>query len=547
MEPCFVEINTIFLRNPIDTRATGYERLTVSNTQHSAAELLPQLLNDEGVLNGEGSIAFTKPDRTTARIFLRQGNIYAVDNLEYENNLWSELRFEEHITHGNLRALIRAHKSQRDSLYKLLRRTRNKLKNQDNLLVSLQEYVLGAIDDIYSWDSVKIEWRMGDVFPYDGADVTPFPLAHLLTLCVNRSLFKFNKYEEWGFKNDDQFLFGNVLLESDDMDKLKASSHLEETILFAKKFVIKGLIENTGFSIFTVASALDDLSKRATVKIENPSGRQKPTSLPQIPHDVPVVEDKIHFSATDEDPDMLKMFNTEYHVPEPAILEDTQETFNREHKLKESDSSNEVFNSYDDVINDTSSMEIVNGKLPELHKEKAELNPTVRRPIPKEDLDKEESANDIQALYKSMEKEVPKARGIVKKPVAPVKASPEVTEELTEVDSSKKEETAEPVSDQPEIVEDKIVETLTLELKGNKMSSESPLFAILEQLESQLSNQKNLIAAHRSVITEKESALQSAKNEVNRLTMELANEIGAKENATTEYEKALSIITTLNN
>lgn len=519
----------------------------MSNTQHSAAELLPELLNDEGVLNGEGSIAFTRPDKTTARIFLSQGNVYAVDNIEYENNLWSGLRFEEHITHGNLRALIRAHKSQRDSLYKLLKRTRSKLKNQDNLVISLQEYVLGAIDDIYSWESVKVEWRMGDTFQYDAANVPSFHLTHMLTLCVNRSLFKFKKYEEWGFKNDSQFFYGNVLLEGR-VDNVEPTSLLEETILFAKKFVIKGLIENTGYSFFTIASALDDLSKKVTVSIENPSGRQKPTNVPQIPHDVPVVRDKVHFSVTDEDPEMLKMFNTEYHVPEPAILDNNQEKFNSD-ETDEEDETNDVFKSYDDVINDTSSMEILNINLPELPKEKESpsTNSRNRLPIPQEELDREEATNDIQALYKSMEKEVPKARGAVKKPVAPEKNVP-AEEPKEKADSSETEKPAKTVEDSaPEIVTAKTLETLTSELKGNKMSSESSLFAILEQLESQLSNQKNKIEDHKRNISEKEATLQEARNKVNLLTMELANEIGAKETAITEYEKALNIINSLNN
>lgn len=519
----------------------------MSNTQHSAAELLPELLNDEGVLNGEGSIAFTKPDKTTARIFLKQGNIYAVDNLEYENNLWSGLRFEEHITHGNLKALIRAHKSQRDSLYKLLKRTRSKLKNEDTLIISLQEYVLGAIDDIYSWESVKIEWRMGDIFHYDAADVPPFHLTHMLTLCVNRSLFKFKKYEEWGFKNDSQFFYGNVLLDGD-VENIKPSSLLEETILFARKFVVKGLVETTGYSFFTIASALDDLSKQVKVSIENPSGRQKPTTLPQIPHDVPVVRDKIHFSVTDEDPEMLKMFNTEYHVPEPAVLSNTKDSTESEDSEESLDESNDVFKSYDDVINDTSSMEILNINLPELFKDKeTPVQSQSRPPIPKEELDREEAANDIQALYKSMEKEVPKARGSVKKPVAPEKnlVGKETEEKATNSETEPSVDTVEIQNN--ELITAETIETLTSELKGNKMSSESSLFALLEQLESQLSSQKNKIEEHKQKISDKEERLQEAKGLVNRLTMELANEIGAKETAITEYEKALKIINSLNN
>lgn len=520
--------------NPIDTNSKRLrERLIVANTLHSAAELLPQLLNDDGVLNGEGSIAFTKSDKTTARIFLRKGNVYAVDNLDYEIRLWSELRFEKHITHSNLRALIRAHKSQRESLYKLLRKTRNKMKSDDNLVITLQEYALGAIDNIYSWDAVKVEWRMGDTFDYDAADVPEFPLAHLLTLCINRSLFKHKKYEEWGFKNDDQFMFGNVFVE-EDVDNLKADSALEEAILLSKKFIIKGLIENTGYSIFTIASALDDLKQRTTVSIENPSGRQKPTSLPPIPHDVPLVRDKIYFSATDEDPDMLKVFNTEYHVPEPALLDDDGETFNQKPKTVKPPTAE--FDSFDDVINDTSSIEIVDANLPPLKKEETATNP--RPVISKEDLEKEENANDIAALYKSMTKEVPKARGVVKKPVAQAATAkpeqPAQPAQPTETKTSGKEEALEPAS------------TPINEPEGNEMSS-LQLIDLLKQVEMQLSDKKSTIDTHNRNIRDMERKLAALETEISRVALEIDEENEAKDVATAEYEKAVQIINTLNN
>lgn len=518
--------------NPIDTNSKRLrERLIVANTLHSAAELLPQLLNDDGVLNGEGSIAFTKSDKTTARIFLRKGNVYAVDNLDYEVRLWSELRFEKHITHSNLRALIRAHKSQRESLYKLLRKTRTKMKSDENLIITLQEYALGAIDNIYSWDSVKVEWRMGDTFEYDAADVPEFPLAHLLTLCINRSLFKYKKYEEWGFKNDDQFMFGNIFID-EDMDTLKANSMLEEAVILSKKFMIKGLVENTGYSIFTITSALDDLKQRTNVTIENPSGRQKPSTLLPIPHDVPLVKDKIYFSATDEDPDMLKVFNTEYHVPEPALLDDEGETFNQKPKVVKPDTKE--FDSFDDVINDTSSIEVVDvSKLPPLRKETTDTNP--RPVISKEDLEREESANDIAALYKSMTKEVPKARGVVKKPVAqPSNAEPVTPVAPKETKISEEEEALPSVS------------TPIKEPEGNEMSS-LQLMDLLKQVETQLSEKKSTIDNHNRSLREKELKLAALNAEISEMSNEIKEENEAKDRATAEYEKAVQIINTLNN
>lgn len=515
----------------------------MSNTPHSAAELLPELLNDPEVLNGEGSIAFTKPDRTTARLFLREGNIYAVDNLTYEARLWNELKFEKHISHSNLTALIRAHKSQRESLYKLLKKTRTKLKSDANLVIALQEYTLGAIDDIYSWESAKIEWRMGDTFQYDAAEVPPFPLPHLLTLCVNRSLFKFNKYEEWGFKNDDQFLYGNVLIE--DADTVKTNSDLEETIILAKKFVIKGLVGNTGYSLFTIASALDDLSKRAIINIENPSGRQKPVTAPSIPHDVPVVRDKVHFSATDEDPDMMKVFNTAYHVPEPALLEDVSDSIDV--KINGESLPNPDFDSFDDVINDTSSMEVVASSLPPLKKEVA-TDPTPatsRLSISQEDLDKEDQANDIAALYKSAERQVPKARGTVKKPVAATDAT--ATETVTEKLLPKEKEAVETVSSDTTKVSKEESETPATTPEGKEMANESSLFELLQKVEAQLGEHRSKMEDHNRMVRDKESSLIAAKNEVSRVTLELNDATRAKEAATQEYEKALQIINALHN
>lgn len=518
------------------------------DTQSSAAELLPQFLNDEGILNGEGSIAVIKPDKTTARIFLRQGQVYAVDNLEYEHHLWTGLSFEELISHGNLKSLIRAHKSQRDSLYKLLKRTRNKLKDETELASSLEEYVLGAIDDIYSWDSVKVEWRMGDDFGYDSAEVTPFSLQRMIALCVNRSIFKLKKYEEWGFKNDDQFKYGDVRLGKVD-NSVAPSSQLEETILLAGKFIIKGLVSNTGFSLYTIISALDDLSHRVEISVENPSGRHKPATLPPIPADVPIIKDKVHFTETDEDPNMLKDFNTEYHVPEPALLKDTEETFNSEHKIETDDITDEIFKSYDDVINDTSSMEIVEGNLPVLLRDKPDPS-KARQAIPEDALEKENRADDLHDLYKLMAKEVPKSKGAVKKPVARQVSEPAVPS-LDKVERTTIEET--PVVSESnssatnESVPEAILENINSEIEGLEMPNDTSLLSLLEQLDTQLSLQKNKIEDHRRNIAVKESSLDAAKKEVNRLTMELANEIGAMEIASNEYEKARHIINSLNN
>jgi hypothetical protein len=175
----------------------------VTTTLYDVATVLPSLLSDSHVMGGSGSIAFTAKNGSFARIFIRQGNVYAVDHVDYEHHLWTQLRFEERLSHGNLRSLIRSHKSQRDSLYKLLKKGRAK---NDNVVTSLKEYTLGAIDDLYQWKEVKVEWRLGDVFEYADAASTPdLPLSRLVTIVTNRASYKHKQYTNWVLRTTTSF------------------------------------------------------------------------------------------------------------------------------------------------------------------------------------------------------------------------------------------------------------------------------------------------------------------------------------------------------
>lgn len=520
------------------------------------ASILPSLLLDEGVLSGEGAIVFTKSDKTVGRIFLKQGHVYAVDNVEYEGNLWAELKFEDQITHGNLRALIRSHKSQRDSLYRLLKKTRSRLKNDTNMVITLQEYVLGAIDHMYAWDNVKVEWRMGDKFNYDCANVPEFPLSHMLTLCVNRSLYKFNKYAEWGFKNDYQFSFGNILV-NDENDDFKPKSSLEEAIFLSKKFIIKGLVEATGYSFFTVISSLDDLKERLSVSIENPSGRQQPVGVPTVPFGVPVVKDKVHFAETDEDPEMQKVFNTEYHAPEPQMLLDTQETFNGEHTIVDDDPNDVRLKSFENIINDTTSLE-VQVVLPPLPVERLQDMPS-RMTISREDLIREEEAGIAELFNKAVaEDEKLKATTAPKAPnrtPSKPKLAPK-TEPLPEAPSITKERT----SDKPKQTEKESSETIEnlnnvlatgdtdeelFTQKGIENMESSTLIDLIHRVEAELANRKESIDNFAVTIREKESLITQTKNSLQTMETELKQLVVEQDTAVSEYDKAHSVIETL--
>lgn len=504
---------------------------------HSAAELLPQLLENNGVVNGTGSIAFTRTDRTTSRVFLREGSIYAVDHLEYEKHLWDQLKFEEHIAHGNLRALIRSHKSQRDSLYKLLKKSRSKVKNEESLIKALQEYTLGTIDDLYSKNFAKIEWKLGDTDNYfSSVEVPPFGLDHALTLAANRYLYKHEKYEEWGFKNDDQFYYGNVHLEGD-YQSYEPATLFEAAIIKTAKFTVKGLMDTTGYSSYTIVETLADMSEKIKVVIENPAGRQAPEEAPLIPAQVPIIRNKVHFSVTDEDPDMVKLFNTEYHVPEPAYLDDEHETFNSEHKILDDDPNDEALAYFDAVLRDSSTMEVGEDDLPKLQakKEKEKQNQTAAAKAPSREEIAEEMAKDdaeddsIEQLYRSAAKETANPSKLLAKPPAKTTKTSEepATEPQTKPESEEIPESAENTPTNSE---------------GNEMSSDSTIFELLEKVEDELINQKGKVEQHKRNIEEQEARLKEAKLVVSQISAELALSIAERDAATADYEKARKII-----
>lgn len=470
----------------------------MSTALYDVANVLPSLLSDSEVMNGMGSIAFTQTDGNIGRIFLKQGNIYAVDNLNYEHNLWVQLKFEEYLNHGNLRSLIRSNKSQRDSLYKLLRKTRQK---NDAAVAVLKEHLLGSLDDIYQWKQVQVEWRAGEQFEYESASIPDLPLSRLITITVNRANYKYEKYQDWGFKDDSQFLYGNL---SVDLGSSKKTSYppktrLEDLIVTVNKFIIKGIQDGTGYSLFSIINTIDDLADNYEIMIENPSGRQAAT-IPVIPPGIGVIKEKVNFSAIDEDIDMQERFNTEYKVPEPARLE-TQETFATKSPVLVDENSEEM-QSYDDIINDTSSLEIQQ-VLPPLEKpELASL--AVRQEIPESELLKEyEAQQEIADLY-----------------------------------TPSKEASKEPNENPVELTK----ESKTMSLPTNPTSD---LLGLVRQLQDGLEAKKQTIDSINSSVQEKEQQLKDARNVVTKVEDELGRLLLERETTTSDYDQALSVITNL--
>lgn len=462
-------------------------------------------------MNGIGALSFTKADGKNGKIFLRQGNVYAVDNLEYESHLWNELRFEELLSHSNIRPLIRSNKSQRDSLYKILRKNRNKQDNE-NIINVLKEYVLGALDDIYMWDQVQVEWRVGDKFPYEAGHIPDLPLSRLMTIVVNRTYYKFQRYETWGFKNDEQFAYGQVAI---DLGSAKKSHYapktgLEGLILEAKKFVIKELSEGSGYSLFTIIAALDELSENYEITIENPYGRHIPTP-PPLPQGMQVVGSQVSF--TDRDSEINNdVFTREYVAPEAAKLQD-EETFHHFSAEEIEPPKNEVEETYTEAFNDTT--DEAADALPDLESPKLSDYPS-RMTIPEEDLEKEYSSQEyLEDLYNSDTKN-------------------------TDANDNNVSEAVE--------IKDSTLTNLPTDEKETTMTDNNAndnLLDLVNQLQVSLQNKKSVIESAQDRVTVKEQELREARAVTQRIEEELGKAVLEKETASSDYNQALSVINNL--
>lgn len=449
---------------------TGRKVSSLTSNDYNVAQYLPKLLADPAVMHGIGSITFTRPDETSSKLYLENGQVYVVEHLNYERNLWSELVFEDRLQHSNLRALLRSNRSQRESLYKLLKKARAK---NEKTASTLQEYLLGAMDDIYQWEQVQTEWRLGEEFPHESAR-TPIPLSRLINTAAARAVYKYEKYTEWGFKDDTQFLYGTVVIKSKKTD-YEATSKLQELFLEINRFVIKNVQESTGYSLYSIVATLDELEKTFDIVIENPAGFHEAKAL-IMPEQQELLNNG-PFADNDEDADVRTTFNQEYSVPEPARLSEI------------ADNADEKHSSYNEVIDDTTSLEIPKlVKLPPLPK--PDFTSFARRKdIPESELQKEiDAQQDLADLYDTT-------------PTTP-------------------SETSEEAENMTDILE--LAKALQRTLKEKQTD--------IEQLNQTIVEKEAEVTAARSRVTQKE-------NELDQLIYE-------REQASTAYEEAVALVNT---
>jgi hypothetical protein len=284
-------------------------------------------------------------------------------------------------------------------------------------------------------------------------------------------------------------------------------------MLSAERFIVGNVINATGYSLYSVISTLDELANNYEIMIENPSGRQAPPAL-NVEQGAQLTSKGLHFNEGDEDNTVSSSFNREYVVPEPAQLT-TQETFG-DHNDAAGESKD--YKTYDEVINDTTSLEIQT-ELPPLEKPRLSSLPA-RQEIPKAELEKEmEAQNDLAALYKP---------AITAEESKPVDAAENKVQKPLSVDSH-----TEPSS-------------TDLPPKDDIMPTDSnDLLGLVQQLQDGLASKKQLIEDFTRTEGEKKARLQEARDAVARLENELSQLIMDRETASADYEKAVSVISNL--
>lgn len=528
--------------------------------RYNVFELLPVLVLDREFMSQSGKLLLTK-DETTAGLFFEEGKLVAVDYVAYESLLWTRLRFHDMIAHSNIRPLIRSNKSQRESLYKLLTKSVNRGLQIQGVL---KDYIFGALDELVLWEDAEVSWFPNEEYEYVSGRLTNGePLKRVLNMMVTRTKYKFDHYEQWGFKNNYQFLYGIVAVDQDYVAKNKVMAHddIESLILSAYNFQVKDLHERTGYSLFDIIYLVDHLSHRARMQIENPSGRQHAV-YPVIPDNRQWDTNSYRTGFDNSDEDINnEVFTREYVVPEPAVLVNEEQEpaapFTAPNPVTVLEPTHqttrtEIEAGFDATINDTSE-EVDTTMLGPLPHVDIHGLPD-RQDIPEAELRKEYKAlSELADIFIDRKTVVPETPEPALSEPQPEPEEPENTPVEPIIETQRTAQTLtetpalEPSATQPSItpttnIEEK-VKTLMSNLSGNP--TEDGLFGILSQLQEGLKAKRDQIEAIQYQITNKESEVTAARATTNRLEEDLGRLLLEREKASSDYEQALNVLNNL--
>ena len=231
------------------------------NHDNKVKEIFPALLSDSDVMNGVGAVFFVRKDKKIGKIFLRQGNVYGVDNPNVKLDLPARLTTSKYASEEDIATIRKS----RQTVEKLIETVTTKQYVKPNDMTNiLKENFLGSVDELYTWEDVNIEWRAGE--QHTGVTVPQVALSRLVDISMNRYQHVIGQVQQWEFDTIDElfnapyFIIGDVNPDDSSFDPIN------KVILTADKNKnIINVAKEAGVPPFVIIQSLIALEKNKLI------------------------------------------------------------------------------------------------------------------------------------------------------------------------------------------------------------------------------------------------------------------------------------------
>lgn len=130
--------------------------------QSTVADTLPKLI-EEQANTGVGSVKFSKKDKQTiGKLYFRNGYIYAIESSTYKPNVVNRIATNEYISEAARKQLLEKYDNDVANLDAIKYVLTYQLFPEKPLLAYIKDYFFDALDDLYQWTDVNVEWRTND-------------------------------------------------------------------------------------------------------------------------------------------------------------------------------------------------------------------------------------------------------------------------------------------------------------------------------------------------------------------------------------------------
>jgi len=256
------------------------------NYDNIVREVFPALLSDSDVMNGVGSVHFVQKDKkNVAKLFLRQGNVYGVENPNVKLDLAARLTTSKMASAENIATIRKSRQSIDKVVENALAKQYVKQADMTNLL---KEHFLGAIDDLYAWEEVNVEWHSNE--QYNDITVPQVSLSRLIDIASNRYQHVVGQAQEWNFNTVGELLTSEYFITGEVNANDKNYEPLNKVILTATdKPNILSVAKEAGVPPFVIIQSLIALEKNKLVSYSEETLKTEPAVLETI-EDTPAEE-----------------------------------------------------------------------------------------------------------------------------------------------------------------------------------------------------------------------------------------------------------------